>query len=1084
MIGLPQLVSAQERTVTGKVMAADDGAALPGVNVVIKGTRRGTTTDAAGAYSLSAPGDATLIFSFIGLQTQEVAVGSRNVVDVKLVNDAKQLSEIVVTAIGITREKKALSYAVVSASGDQLAQRSEPDALRSLTGKVPGVNITSGGGSPGQGTRITIRGNNSFTGNNQPLFVVDGIPFDNSVNASTGFNQASTFSNRAYDIDPNNIESMTVLKGAAAAALYGSRAANGVVVITTKSGSKSSRKGLEVNYNASYSIEQVSSLPDYQNVYGQGSNQNYNGGFIGNWGPPFTEAVDGVNAALGFERYSKVIQPGVPEGMIRHPYTDPAVSYTNARNYRNIFPELVDVNVPYTYHDIVGGFFDMGQVLENAVNITSTGDKTSLNAGFSRMSNRGMVPNSESGRTTLNFGGNATLLNGLTFSGNVNYVNTTQQNPQSGASFYADYGSGSTGSIYDRIFYLPRNFDLNEYPFENPVDGSNIFYRALDNPLWTAKYNLYTSKVNRVFGNLTLNYNVTPWLSFTAKGGINTYGENRRSIQRKGGVAFPDGRVWTDDITFTEVDFNFLGTVSKDVGHFGFRGIVGFNPNQRATQNRFAVGTNITSTGLNKVDATADPRVYMDFNSLRRLYGVYGDLQFSYRNYAFLNFTGRNDWSSTLPKANNNYFYPSVSGTFVFTDAFNMSSNVLNFGKLRASWAKVGKDADPYRVNTVYLIGQAYNNTNVGPNPFPNASLSDRLNNANLRPEFTAEYEVGTELQFLQNRIGLDLTYFDRRSTDLIVEARLPASSGFGTQMINAGIISNKGWEIGLNLTPVKLSNGLTWNTNLAYTSIRSSILDAGPAGEFLLQGSPLTSLGTIMRKGEPYGMIFGTRNARDDQGNLLINELTGRPFVQSESQLLGDPNPDFTLGINNTISFKNFTFGALFDWRQGGKMFSVTAASLLLRGQLKTSEDREALRVVPGVYGDPSTFEPILDDNGQPVRNTTPITAFDSHFSDGFGAYGADETNVYDITTIRLREATLGYTFPKAFLEKYTKVFGSFRIMLSGRNLWFSSPNLLKGLNFDPEVLSSFPDSNLQGFDLGAAPSSRRYGINLSATF
>jgi hypothetical protein len=302
--------------------------------------------------------------------------------------------------------------------------------------------------------------------------------------------------------------------------------------------------------------------------------------------------------------------------------------------------------------------------------------------------------------------------------------------------------------------------------------------------------------------------------------------------------------------------------------------------------------------------------------------------------------------------------------------------------------------------------------------------------------------------------------------------------------MINAGIISNKGWEIGLNLTPVKLNNGLTWNTNLAYTSIRSRILDAGPAGEFLLQGSPLTSLGTIMRKGEPYGMIFGTKNARDDQGNLLINELTGRPFMQSESQLLGDPNPDFTLGINNTISFKNFTFGALFDWRQGGKMFSATAASLLLRGQLKISEEREALRVVPGVYGDPATFEPILDDNGQPIRNTTPITAFDYHFSEGFGAYGADETNVYDITTIRFREATLGYTFPKAFLEKYTKVFGSFRIMLSGRNLWFSTPNMLKGLNFDPEVLSSFPDSNIQGFDLGAAPSSRRFGVNISATF
>lgn len=1078
-------VWAQNRAVSGRVTDIGDGSGLPGVSVAVKGTTTGTTTDATGKYTLGSVSDnATLVFSFIGFTSQEVAVGNRNTLDVRLVSDVKALQEVVVTALGVTRDKKALSYAVATASGDQLAQRSEPDALRSLSGKVPGVNITAGGGSPGQGTRITIRGNNSFTGNTQPLFVVDGIPFDNSVNASTGFNQASTFSNRAYDIDPNNIESMTVLKGAAAAALYGSRAANGVVVITTKAGSKNTRKGLEVTYNGSYSTEQISSIPDYQNVYGQGSNQNYNGGFIGNWGPPFAANVDAINAGLGFARYSKVIQPGVPEGQVRHPYTDPDVSFTSGRNYGAIFPELVGVTVPYTYHDIIGGFFRTGRVFENAINLSSTGDKTSLTAGFSRMSNAGMVPGSDSKRTSFNFGGNATLLNGLTLSGNVNYVNTTQENPQSGASFFADYGSGSTGSIYDRIFYLPRNFNLNEYPFENPVDGSNIFYRALDNPLWTAKYNKYTSNVNRVFGNMALQYNITPWLNLTAKGGVNTYSEARRNVLRKGGISQPLGSVWTDDITNTEVDFNFFATLDKTFGKdFGVRAIVGFNPNERSFSNRFALGTDIISSGLNIVSATADPRVLNDSRRQRRLFGVYGDMQLSFRTYAFLNLTGRNDWSSTLPKANNNYFYPSVSGTFVFTDAFKMDDRILSFGKVRASWAKVGKDADEYRIRNIYPLGVAYTNAAVAPGPLPNASLSNRLNNANLKPEFTTEVEFGTDLQFLQNRIGLDLTYFNRNSTDLIVESRLPASSGFTTQIVNAGKINNRGWEIGLNLVPVKLANGLTWTSFFAFTQVRSKIVDEGPAGPFILGGSPLSSLGTYIQTGQPYGMIFGTRNARDPEGNLLINELTGRPFPLATSQVIGDPNPDFTLGWTNTVTFKNFTLSGLLDWRQGGDMYSVTAASLLLRGQLKFSEDREAMRVVPGVYGNPATFEPILVD-GNTVRNTTPVSAFDYHFTGGFGAYGADETNIYDVTTIRLRELTLGYVVPKAFLQRYAKFLGSFRLMLSGRNLWFKAPNMLTGLNFDPEVLSNFPDSNVQGFDLGAAPSSRRYGINISASF
>ena len=1082
---------AQDRTITGKVTSLDDGASMPGVSIVIKGTTRGVNSDANGAYSISVPGSgAKLVFSFVGSTSQEIEVGNRSILNVKLTNDSKQLSEVVVTALGQQRDRKALAYAVSNLKGNELQQRSEPDPLRALAGRVPGVNITAGNGAPGAGTRITIRGNNSFTGNNQPLFVVDGIPFDNSVNANTngqgqGYNQNTVSSNRAYDIDPNNIETMTVLKGAAASALYGSRAANGVIVITTKSGSKSARKGLEVNLNSSYSVENVSSIPDYQDTYTQGSNQTYNGGFIGNWGTVFPSEVDRINAQLGFDRYSKVIDPDYPAGTVPHPLVDQTVSYGAAR-FQTAFPELLQANgrgipVPLVSHDIIGGFFRQGKVLENGIQINSTGDKTSLNASVSRTRNDGIIPNSFTERTTLSFGGNATLSNKLNIAGSVAYTNTNQQSPQSGAGYYADYGGlASAGSIYSRLFYLPRNYNLAEYPFENPVDGSNVFYRALDNPLWTAKYNLYNSGVNRVYGNMTLTYDVTSWLNLTARGGINTYSETRNNVVRPGGTFQPLGSVQRQDLTNTEVDFTFLATAQHDFTEkLNAKLLVGFNPNQRTYSEAGTVGNPVIDANVLTIAGTLNQTSY-DYRTQRRLYGVFSELTLGYNGFAFLTASVRNDHSSTLPTGNNSYYYPAVAASFVFSEAFNLPKNILNFGKLRANYATVGKDASPYQVYTAYNLGRTfYNGTAIS-----TATLPSQLNNINLKPEFTTETEIGAELQFFNNRIGIDAAYFNRVSTDLIVTRELPRTTGFATEITNAGKISNKGWEVGLTLVPLKTASGLTWTSFLAYTSIKSRVEDAGPGGEIFLGGTGLTSLGTIFRAGLPYGQIFGSKNARDEQGNLLINPSTGLPIRAAKSDIIGDPNTKFSLGWTNTLAFKNFTLSALVDYKHGGSLFSTTAASLLLRGQLKGSVDREGMRVIPGVLGDPATYKPLLGDDGKPIKNTIAMSAFTYHFTDGYGAYGADEVNIYDATVVRLREVTLGYSIPKAFLSKHVKFLGSFRVSASGRNLWFYAPNMLPGLNFDPEVLSNFADSNIQGFDLGASPSTRRFGINLNASF
>lgn len=1085
---------AQERVVSGKVTSAEDGSTLPGVNVVLKGTTNGTVTDASGSYSLSVPASGgTLTFSFIGFATKEEAIGERSVVDITMGLDIQQLGEVVVTAVGLEREKKSLGYSIASLNSEKIQSRSEVDPLRALQGKMPGVNIAGVGGSPGQSTKINIRGMSSLTGNTQPLFIVDGIPFDNSTNDdAAGSNQNTVFSNRAFDIDPNNIETISILKGAAASALYGSRATNGVVLITTKAAKKGSKKGLEITYNSSYNIEELSGIPDYQDVYTQGSNQVYNGGFIGNWGAPFPNHVDAINAQYG-TNYSKVY--GVyPNGQ---PYPDGTAPNPINNRYPGLFPEFVQafdhdndpntapisVSAPYAIepHDIVGGFFKQGRVFENAIQISSGSDKANINAGASRMTQEGIVPNTEATRTTMSFGGNGQLDNGLFLSGTVNYVNTTQQSPQSGGSAFTDYGTGGGGaSMYARLFYLPRNFDLNGLPFENPVDGSNIFYRALDNPLWVAKYNIYTSDVNRVFGNLTASYDITSWLNVMLKGGMNTYSETRRNIVRKGGIEIPNGQIWTQDLTNTEQDYNFIVTFNKELNeNFNLRALVGYNVNQREYSSRRVTGSNVISTGLNLTGATSTQIVNQDISRLRRLLGAYTDISLSYKDYLFINFVARNDRSSTLPKDNNSYFYPGVSTSFVVSDAFEMPGFIDRL-KIRAGHTKVGNDADPYRTGVVYNIATPF--TPSGGSPINRATLTNTLGNPNLKPEFTTETEVGFEAAFLQGKIGLDVTYFSRVSTDQIASAAVPRSTGFTNEVVNFGELTNKGWEIGVDINPVKLENGFSWNSYVAFTKIKSLVVDAGPTGEIILGGPGGGYGSTIHRNGFPYGQIFGSKNATDDEGNILINPQTGMPFPLELEQIVGDPNPDFNLGWTNTFAYKNLALSFLIDWRQGGDLFSFSAASLLLRGQLANSVDREALRVVPGVLGSPQTFQPILDDNGDKIRNTIPVTAFDSHFTNGWGAYGQTEVNIYDATTIRLREISLSYAMPKAILAKTP--FGSAKISVSGRNLWWKAPNMLEGLNFDPEASGVVSSSNIQGFEYGAAPTTRRYGVNLSLTF
>ena len=1069
---------AQERTVSGKVTSVEDGSALPGVNVVLKGTTTGTVTDVSGNFSLAIPSEGgTLVFSFIGLASEEIPVGSRSVIDVQMSSDVRQLSEVVVTAVGIERSKKALGYSVENVTGEKVQQVSEPDPLRGLQGKVPGVNIQGSSGASGSATRITIRGNSSFLGNNQPLFVVNGIPFANDVNVraeNTNLTQGGAYGSRIADLDPNDIESMTVLKGAAAAALYGTRAANGVVLITTKSGrSSASRKGLEVTYSFSYALEEISNVPDYQNKYGTGTAFNYSQ-VNGSWGAPFGQGLDSI-----------------PHWFNNNPALEAA------------FPEQFGTIVPYVAQpDNVKDFFDTGNIMEHSLSFSGGNEKANISATVSRMEQDGFVPNTEFNRTNLSLGGNTILDNGLNVGGHFSYATTFQRGTLGGAN-----NSINGSSAFARTLFLGRNWDLQGQPFINPLDNSPVFFVATGqatNPIWSTQNEGFESNVDRYTAAINLGYDIFDWLNVSYKIGINTYSQRNLEFSRPGSRAQGGiGQIIDDKINYQEIESNFLITVTRNINEdLSFRGVVGHNINQRTTDRQSFLATNYVVFDIDDLDNTSTVAPNGGDFQKRRIVGVFGDFTFGYKDWAFLTLTGRNDLSSTLPSSNRSFFYPAISTSFIFTDALNINSNILSNGKLRASWSQVGNDTDPYLLQNIFFVNAASqgltsgfsSNTNAFPftptggSTTPGGTLSNSERDPNLKPERTTEVELGASLGFFNNRATVDVTVYDRRTRDQIARQSIPDASGFDVFFTNFGEMSNRGIEIGLDVTPITLSNGFNWNLYGTFTHNKNKVESLTDGVEELVITNLFAgSVAPVLRPGEEYGLIRGSVTARDDEGNLLIDPASGLPINALDPAIVGNPNPDFLVGLTNTFSYKGITFSAVFDWRQGGDIYSVTTFSLLGRGVLEsTGENREQNWIIPGVQGDVTTQEPIRDENGQKIPNRTLVETNDLWFSTGggvgsFGINAQDEWNVWDATVFRLREVALSYDLPRSLLEN-TPI-GSVRVSLTGRNLWFKAPNFPEGSNFDPEI-SNFGAQNIQGFEYTNAPSVRRYGFNLRVTF
>jgi len=1039
---------AQNRQVSGKVTSASDGTPVQGVSVAIQGTSTATQTDGSGNYSINVSGNVTLVFTYVGYQRQSIAVGNRSTVNVQLQSDETSLDEVVVTAMGIERSAKSLTYATSRVNTDELLQNSEPDVLKSLQGKVPGVDIRTSQGTPGAATRFQVRGNSSFFGDSQPLIIVDGVPYNNTmVETSSMTSGGGAYSSGISNLDPNDIATFNVLKGSAAAALYGSRASNGVVIITTKSGSTKLDQPTAITLRSSVSMENVANLPDYQNMYGTGSQFNYSGISNGSWGAKFG-TIDSI------------------------PTWQP---------YLDAYPDLFGPKVPYrAYENNVKEFFRTGVVWENSINFAGGSSKAGFNVTLSQMDHKGYVPNSSFKRYNLSAGGNLKISERMNVRGSLAYTNSNQV-----GGYFGENQIDGAASSFARSLFLGRNWDPS-LPWETK-EGNNVNWlgaNQFDHPLWSAYNNYATTLENRIVGSFGTDFKINDWWKLDYSLGANLSFMNRRELYEISSRAYEGlGGLVVDKRDHKELESTFKSTFTPKITEdISFTGVVGFNYNQRITNRAQEEGKRFIARGTHTLVNTEQKLFNIDDLLKRRIMGAFADATFGYRDYWYVTLSGRNDWSSTLPKESRSYFYPGVSTAFIFSDAFNLKNDFFSYGKIRAAWAKVGRDTDPYQLQTTYTIDNNFLGKPIG-------YIGYRYQFPNLTPEFSNEIELGAELSFLQSRVNLDFTWYNKTSTDLLAPIALPASAGYDEYFTNFGKINNKGVEIGLNVKPLSPDSPVKWQLSAAFTKNKNIV-------EELIEGTPRIELramisgtvSTYLEPGMPFGYLRGSKVFRDDEGNVLINPETGGMIEDKTGEyFLGDPNPDFKLGINNMVSYKGFSFSALFDWTKGGKMFSVTNSSLLGRGVTKDTEGREYNAILPGVYGDPITGKPILDANGNKIMNQTRLTVNDLYFSPDadlgqtFAINTATEWNIYDATVYRLREVSIGYELPqKLFANTFIK---GLNVSVTGRNLWFFAPNFPKYSNFDPEV-SSYGSSSSQGVELSAAPTTRRYGFNLVARF
>jgi TonB-linked SusC/RagA family outer membrane protein len=1063
-----------QKVVTG-VVSDDQGLPLPGATVLEQGTTNGVSTDFDGNFSIEVAEGQTLEISFVGYQTAQVVVGSSDTVNVSL-QQGNQLEEVVVTSLGIKREKQALGYAVSEVASDALEQRAEGDIGRVLAGKASGVQITNQSGISGSGTSIIIRGMNSFSQGNQPLFIVDGVPFSSETNAQGSFVDGNNGSSRFLDIDPNNIESVNVLKGLAAATLYGTQGRNGVILITTKSGSSaaSGSSKNEITINSSYFNVELASMPDYQMQYGNGFDQSF-GWFFSNWGPSFDE---GGPAGWGGQSSINGTVSGTP-GFLRHPYTT-ASSATGIPQILDVLGIAPDALYEWRPYDSVGQFFQTGHAISNNINIRGASEdgKVSYNFNYGNLEDKGFTRGNTLRRNTLSFGGRAQLSNNFTLNGTLNFAQTNFASPPVAAGYGSNVG-GEGASVFANVFYTPRSVDLMGLPYQNPVTGESIYYRqnnSIQHPLWTVNNAANTQLTNRVFGGATLAYTINDNLSISYRYGVDIYSENNVNYANKGGktgsLVNRNGIYETWNNTKSIYDHNV--TLSGDYKFNDF----GLTFNLGATTRSDVFDQNGTrSTGQQVFD------VQRHFNfeqqnpiqsfSERNIAGLYGQADIDYKRYVYLTLAARKDWVSNLAEENRSIVYPSASVSFIPTTAFDgLKSDAVNFLKLRAGYGTSANFPFGYPIaSNLILDTQSFLDPSGG---FLIANTSGSiLGNPDLKPERIDELEFGLEGRFFDNRLSLDVSVYNKITKDLIINRPLDPATGYTSTQTNIGKIENKGAEVDLGIDWVVSNDGLNWNTNINWTTNEAIVVDLGQDTDRIVYAG-FSSRGNAAIPGESLGTIIGTtinrlggtvENFRWVGGDYLVNNQ-GSYDRYNDPLIIGDANPDWLANISNTVSYKNLSLNFLFNFQQGGDIYTQTVQTLLGRGLTTDTLDRELSFILPGVNSDGTA-------NNKQINNST------FYFSNVL--YGPDEMGVYDATHWRLGEVSLTYNLPKSFLDKTP--FGNISLTASGFNLFFDAINMPDGTNFDPNI-AGIGVGNGRGFDYLNGPSAKRYGASIKLTF
>ena len=1078
-----QFTFAQEKSISGTV-SDNSGMPLPGVNIIVKGTTNGTQTDFDGNYSINASSGNILTFTYVGLKSVQITVGAANTINVTMEEDAALLDEVIVTAQGIKREKKALGYAVSEVSAEELENRTEGDVARVLSGKASGVQITSASGTSGSATNVVIRGYTSITGDNQALFVVDGVPFSSDSNGGS-FSGGSVGSSRFLDLDPNNIASVNVLKGLAAATLYGTAGRNGVIVITTKSGAGGGKgpKKTEITVNQSYFLNEIASMPDYQNQYGGGFDQSF-GWFFSNWGPGF--AADGVDGYLNDP--AGTIQP---DGTVEHPYGSSAFLNNFLGGNNEFNNTYTGQRYDWKPYNSVEDFFRTGAVSNTSLNIrgASTDGNFSYNVNYGHLDEKGFTPGNAVNRNTLSVGGRAKLTNKFTINASLNYSRNKMVTPPVSGSTGGSFGGTS---VFGEVFFTPRNVDLMGLPWELPENGGSIYYRNgndIMNPRWMVKNIQNGQLTNRIFGTANLTYDFNDNLNITYRAGIDWYNERNNDQSNKNGVS------WTENVN------GFYKTWDNNVSIWDHFVAVGGNYNLTNDEKlgiTFTAGATSRSRTYDQLGVASEGQVvfglmaHANFTSqapiqgygFQNIIGVFGEATFDWDDYAFLTLSGRNDWVSNLPAENNHQFYPSVSLSFLPTAAFDgfksASGKGLNYLKVRAG---LGTSAGfPGGYPTILNVNQNTIANGGAQGAIVTNTISNTNANPDLKPELISELEVGFDAKFLDNKVNLNVSYFSRASTNLIVGKPLPESTGFSYTQVNIGKVEGDGWEVDLSVDLFKSNdNGFNWNSRMNFTKSEQIVTEQDD-DQIVYAG--FSNQGNAAIRGEQLGVMIGSRIERDANGNLLVdtsgnyvygsqmaidaggNEVPlGTPGSRTINPILGNPNPDYVMNFINSLSYRNFNLGFQVSHVSGGDIHSATIATLLGRGQIVT--DRRETFILPGV------------NQGTGLENRLQINNSSYYFNNIL--YGPAELSVYDASVLRLQEVSFGYSFPEKILDKTP--FGSLSITASGFNLWYDAYNMPDATNFDPNI-AGIGVGNGRGYDYMNGPSSKRYGLSIKASF